>query len=242
MPQRTVPILSEYERKRQEQIAKNKALFQDLNLTAAASGIAPRRPAPKHTPAKRVTRKSDANDGKENQEPSRRSLRIRNIQPDNVAAKRQAEEDLERRAEEERAKKRRRSGDLNVNDLITSGESWDSTGNFLRGVAPPRPYERSFDLETAKETSDKAVRDAVDRMSGLTLWQDVEPNSMSTIFADSSYFLTLKGMKVTPERVVRLVSWNRLSYIYLCLKISTLWCSTPQPIKHSFLLEISLEA
>jgi WD repeat-containing protein 76 len=178
MAPRTVPILSEYEQKRQEQIAKNKALFQDLNLAAAASGIAPKRPAPKSTPAKRATRKSDANDGKENQEPSRRSLRIRNIGPDNVAAKRQAEEELERRVEEERAKKRRRSGDLNVSDLITSGESWDSTGNFLRGVAPPKPYERSFDVESAKGTSDKAVKEAIERMSGLRLWEDVEPNSM----------------------------------------------------------------
>jgi hypothetical protein len=179
MAPRATAALSEYEQKRQEQIAKNKALFQNLNLAAAASGLAPKRPAaPKPLSAKRTSRQSDASKGKENQEPQRKSLRLQNIQPDNEVAKRKMEDAYERRIEEERAKKRRRSGDLNLSDIITSGDNWNSTGNFLRGVAPARPYVRSFDLETAKETTDKEVRQAVERLSGLKLWEDVEPNSM----------------------------------------------------------------
>jgi WD repeat-containing protein 76 len=175
MAPRGAPTLSEYERKRQEQIAKNKALFQDLNLAAAASGLAPKRPiAAKPVSAKR---KSDAIKDKENQEPKRKSLRLQNINPDNEVAKRKFEDDYERRMEEERAKKRRRSGDLNLSDIITSGNNWDSAGNFLRGVGPARPNVRSFDLETAKEATDKDVRKAMERLSGLTLWEDVEPNS-----------------------------------------------------------------
>src|SRR5258708_40147791 len=104
--------VSEYERSRLEKIAKNKELFRDLQLNAAAVGIAPKRPPnPKLAGARRVTRKTDTTKAKETVEPSRKSLRLQNIEPDNIAAKRKAEVELNRRIEEERALKRRRGGD-----------------------------------------------------------------------------------------------------------------------------------
>lgn len=72
--------------------------------------------------------------------------------------------------------KRRKSGDLDFSDILTSG-SWDGTGNFLRGVAPARPNVRTFDPEEAKKSTDKDFKKAMASMSSLTLWENLEPNS-----------------------------------------------------------------
>ncbi len=52
-------------------------------------------------------------------------------------------------------------------------------------VAPANPYERTFDFDDVKETTDKELKALRERMSGLQLWEDFEPNEI----------------KITPERI-----------------------------------------
>ena len=177
MPPKTAPV-SEYERKRLETIAKNKALLKDLALDAAVSGLAiPSRSRPSHAgsngPQKR---KREAPKVKEEVQPRRVSHRIRGIQADSETAKIKAEEDYQALQVAERAKRMRVSGDLNVGDIIAPGQNWDIKGNFLRGVAPAKPYERTFDLEDVKDTTDSDLRKLREKMSELSLWRDIEPS------------------------------------------------------------------
>jgi hypothetical protein len=177
MAPQTAPV-SEYERKRLETIAKNKALLKDLALDAAVSGLAP--PKSRARPSLAASngsqkRKREAPKVKEEVQPRRVSHRIRGIQADSETAKIKAEEDFQALQVAERAKRVRVSGDLSVGDIITSGQNWDPNGNFLRGVAPVKPYERTFDLDDVKETTDIDLRKLREQMSGLTLWRNIEP-------------------------------------------------------------------
>ncbi|KAF2664497.1 WD repeat-containing protein [Microthyrium microscopicum] len=188
MPSKPPPV-SEYERKRLETIAKNKALLRNLALDAAATGLAPTKTRAKPTTRNTKTKRKAAPKVKEEAPAPRRvSMRLRGVVADSEVAKRKAEEDVEERRQFEQAKRRRVTGDLKVEDILTNGQSWDGTGNFLRGVQPAKPYERTFDAEAGKKHSDKEVKALIERLSGLELWKDVSP-------AD---------IKVTPERVYSL--------------------------------------
>jgi hypothetical protein len=182
--------VSEYERKRLETIAKNKALFRDLAIDAAVTGLAPSKTPSKATPSSnKRKRAAPAPRIKQEVEPRRVSARIRGIVADSEVEKQKAEEYAEDRKQEERAKRQRVAGDLKVEDILTNGQTWNSSGNFLRGVQPAKPYERTFDVETSKKASDKELKGLIERMSGLGLWQNVLP-------AD---------IKLTPERVVSIL-------------------------------------
>jgi hypothetical protein len=171
--------VSEYERKRQETIARNKALLLGLANDAKLSGLAPPRisSASKPTATRKAPKKREVSREVETVAPRRVSARIRGLQADVTTAKREAEEAAERRDADERSKRRRVSGDLDVKDIITSG-GWDATGKLLDGLRHTRAYQPSFDLQSAKETSDKELRHLMEKISGLTLWEDVEPNRM----------------------------------------------------------------
>jgi hypothetical protein len=175
MPSRSAPV-SEYERKRLETIAKNKALLKDLALDAAVSGLAPPRSrVPQGAVNGPQKRKREAPKVKEEVQPRRVSHRIRGIQADSETAKIKAEEDYQAQQVADRAKRMRISGDLNVGDIIAPGQNWDIKGNFLRGIAPAKPYERTFDLEDVKDTTDSELRKLREQISGLSLWRDIEP-------------------------------------------------------------------
>jgi WD40 repeat protein len=174
--------LSEYERKRQETIAKNQALLRNLALDAAQTGLAPsRKKAPTNSKPKR---KADPK-VKEEVVPLRTSSRLRGIVADSEVHKRKAEDESVALQQAERAKRQRVAGDLNVSDILISGKGWDQSGNFLSGVGPAKPYERTFTAQDIKKTTDKELRALRERMSGLALWKDIEPNRI----------------KLTPERI-----------------------------------------
>ncbi|KIW03107.1 uncharacterized protein PV09_05752 [Verruconis gallopava] len=179
--------LSEYERKRQEQIAKNKALFDSLALDALQSGLAPA--AAKKTAASTGRPKSKPKPKvKDEVVPRRTSSRLRGIEADSEVAKRKAEEERQLMEAEHRAKRQRVSGDLHAKDILVSGKDWDMHGNFLSVVGPARPYERTFGEQDIKETTNKELRELRERMSGLQLWENVEPSQI----------------KITPERIYAL--------------------------------------
>ncbi|KAF2402356.1 WD40 repeat-like protein [Trichodelitschia bisporula] len=178
-----MPKISEYERKRQETIAKNKALLRSLALDAAATGLAPK-PSPAAAAKKSVVkRKPAAPKIKEEVVPRRTSSRLRGLAADSEGAKRKAEEELQARETAATAKRQRVGRNLGVDDMLVSGKGWD-TGGVLAGLGPARAYERTFDETDVKETTDKELKALREKMSGLELWKGIEPNRI----------------KVTPER------------------------------------------
>ncbi|GAM85515.1 hypothetical protein ANO11243_035220 [Dothideomycetidae sp. 11243] len=177
--------LSEYERQRQENIAKNKALLQQLQLDAAATGIAPKKAASRPAAAAGQKRKRPVQKIKEEVLPRRTSSRIRGIVADSEVAQKKAEEERQVWVEAEKAKRQRVSSDLNLGDVIVNGGTWNQSGNFLSRFGPANPGERTFSRQDVKNTTDKELKALRERMSGLGLWKDVEP----------------ARIKITPERI-----------------------------------------
>jgi hypothetical protein len=176
--------ISDYERKRQENIAKTQALLRNLEVEAAQVGLgstskpaSTTKPKPKKPAPKKIKQEEEA--------PRRTSSRLRGIEADSEKAKRKAEEEQEAFREADRAKRQRVSGAFNFDDIVVAGKGWNQSGNFLSMVGPARPYERTFNFDDAKETTDKDLRALCEKMGALELWEDFEPNEI----------------KITPERI-----------------------------------------
>lgn len=215
---------TEYEQRRLEKIAKNHELLRSLQTDARLSGLILTENKPKPTAARGTVRKREA---KEPIQPVRASARLRGLQADGtVAVKREAEEAA---GNADGNKRMRVGGDLNVSDIITSG-AWDTNGQLLKGLNG-RGYELPFDPQSAKETSDADLRRTIENFGDLGLWQNVEPNSTCDSILNAA--LTSSGIKVTPERAVRLAN--------LALPCSnapsTAWHFTPRPRRPSYLPE-----
>jgi WD40 repeat protein len=177
--------LSEYERKRQENIAKTQALLRNLEMEAAQAGLGPTSKARTSTSSKPKSKKPAAKKIKQEEvAPRRTSSRLKGIEADSDKAKRKAEDEYIAIKEADRAKRQRISGAFNFSDIVVAGKDWNRSGNFL-SIGPANPYERTFDAEDVKETTDKELRALRERMSGLQLWEDFEPNEI----------------KITPERI-----------------------------------------
>lgn len=183
---KSVDSLSEYEIARQEKIAKNQALLQQLQLDAQQTGIGAKSKAKSSTAngAKRkrpaVTRVKKEDDG-----PRRTSARLQGIVADSEVARQKDEKQAEVFAEQQRIKRQRVSGDINLGDAVLSG-NYEIRGNWLRNIAAPG--ERTFSDQDVKETTDKQLRELRERMSSLQLWEGAEPNRI----------------KITPERIYSL--------------------------------------
>jgi WD repeat-containing protein 76 len=182
--------LSEYERKRQENIAKTQALLRDLEMEAAEAGLAPTSrtsSAPARAPSK--SKKAQAKKIKvEEVVPRRTSSRLKGIEADSETAKRKAEEEFQLQKEADRAKRQRISDDLDFGDIVVSGKSWDQNGMFSSIVGPAKPYERTFTDDHVTVTKDNELKSLRERMNSLKLWEDFVPNEI----------------KLTPERIASL--------------------------------------
>ncbi|KAF1357820.1 WD repeat-containing protein [Lizonia empirigonia] len=177
--------VSDYERKRQENIAKTQALLRNLEMEAAQAGLGPTAKASASTKP-RTKKAAPARKVKvEDVGPRRTSSRLKGIEADSEKAKRKAEDEYVAIKKADSAKRQRISDAFNFGDITVVGKTWDQSGNFLRIVGPANPYERTFDLEDANETTDEDVKELRERMSGLQLWEDFEPNEI----------------KITPERI-----------------------------------------
>jgi len=123
MVRNSAPELSEFERKRQENIARNKILLGELELTATETGLAPkkRKLASTSSSASKKAKRSSAKP-KENVQPTRTSSRLRNIPADSEIARLKAEEERQAQQAAERAKKQRISDDVDFNSLPISGK------------------------------------------------------------------------------------------------------------------------
>lgn len=180
--------LSEYEIQRQEKIAKNQALLQQLQLDAAQTGLGPKaKPRPSST-AGQKRKKPAEKKSKEEEGPRRTSARLQGIIADSEVARQKEEVEAEKIQEQQRIKRQRVSEDINLVDAAVNGRTWDRAGNWLTAVGPAQPGERTFNAQDVKGTTDKELRALRERMSNLELWEGAEPNRI----------------KITPERVYSL--------------------------------------
>ena len=180
--------VSEYERQRQEKIAKNQALLQQLQLDAAQTGLGPRsRPKPSSVPGQK-RKKTPIVKVKEEEGRRRTSARLKGIVADSEVARQEDEKQAEAFQEAQRVKRQRVSEDINLVDAVVNGKTWNRAGNWLTSVGPANPGERTFDAQDVKDTTDKELREVRERMSSLQLWEGAEPNRI----------------KITPERIYSL--------------------------------------
>ena len=180
--------ISDYERQRQEKIAKNQALLQQLQLDAQQSGIGPRaKPKPSSTAGQKRKKPTEAKVKEENG-PRRTSARLQGIVADSEVARQKEEAQTEAFQEAQRVKRQRVSDDINLVDAVVNGRTWNRAGNWLTAVGPANPGERTFSAQDVKDTTDKELKEVRERMNSLQLWEGAEPNRI----------------KITPERIYSL--------------------------------------
>jgi WD40 repeat protein len=181
--------LSDYELQRQEKIAKNQALLQQLQLDAQQTGIGPKsKPKPSSAAGQKRKKTVEKRIKEESNAPRRTSARLQGVVADSEVARKKEEKDAEAFREEQRIKRQRVSEDINLVDAVVNGRTWNRSGNWLTAVGPAHPGERTFSAQDVKDTSDKELKALRQRMSGLQLWEGAEPNRI----------------KLTPERIYSL--------------------------------------
>ncbi|KAK4540363.1 hypothetical protein LTR36_009320 [Oleoguttula mirabilis] len=182
------PEVSEYERARQEKIAKNQALLQQLQVDAQQAGIGSKsKPKPSSTAGQKRKRPVERVK-KEDNAPRRTSARLQGIIADSEVAHQKAEADADAFQEQQRVKRQRVSEDINLVDAVVNGRTWNKAGNWLSAVGPAKPGERTFSAQDVKDTTDKELRQVRERMNNLQLWEGAEPSRI----------------KITPERIYSL--------------------------------------
>ncbi|KAI9745935.1 MAG: hypothetical protein M1818_000616 [Claussenomyces sp. TS43310] len=179
------PAMSAFERKRLENIAANQAILKDLSTTA--DKIIPK-PVPKPA-APRALRKKAAPIKQEIAGPRRTSSRIAGIEADSEVHKRKAEEDYEAAKEFAKVKRQRVTGDLDLTSVVVDKKRYEQGKTFLSDIMRgAQPYERTFTEDDIMETTDEGLKALREKMSGLELYDQWEPNQI----------------KITPERIYSL--------------------------------------
>jgi hypothetical protein len=192
--------LSEYERKRQENIAKTQALLRNLEMEAAHAGLGPTTKSASTPKTSRPKKPTPKKIKQEEIVPRRTSSRLKGIEADSETAKRKAEDEYEARRDADKAKRQRISEAFNFGDILVAGKGGDAITSLLNVVGPANPYERTFDEDDVKETTDKELRALREKMSGLELWSEYEPNEL----------------KITPERIVSCCSPSSVQLLTCC--------------------------
>jgi hypothetical protein len=169
----TPNALSELERQRQANIAEQKALLKELQLT---------QPTGKFTTAGKTTKRATPKRMKEEDSPAprRQSSRLQGLAADSELAKRKAEEQYEAAKEVERVKKIRRTDSFTQNDMFISGQKL--SGDSLIGIdvvnkGVAEPYLRTFGDEDIQNTTDRELKALREEMNGLQLWDKWDPQS-----------------------------------------------------------------
>ncbi|KAI9885266.1 MAG: DNA methyltransferase Dim-2 [Watsoniomyces obsoletus] len=109
----------------------------------------------------------------------RTSSRLAGLEAESELAKRKAEEEGKEAAMQQRPrfKRRRRSGELNLGDILINGTEWDDTNNFLADVTRGgRRYDRPLMERDVSRTGDKELKALRKKMNGLSLYEGFEPN------------------------------------------------------------------
>ena len=178
----SVDDVPDFEKQRLANIAERDALLKKLTQEARTSGLygkpasagaangTKRKAKTRAPPAKRVKQEDIG--------PRRTSSRIAGIQADSEVIKEKEEKEYVERKEADRQRRMRHTGDLSFD-----AGSLIATDPVLKRGADP--YERTFDEEDIKQTTDKDLKQLRERMSGLQIWNAWEPSRI----------------KITPERI-----------------------------------------
>jgi hypothetical protein len=189
----TPNTLSEIERQRQANIAEQKALLKELQLTQPTGKFASAQKSTKNDATKNKKRAPPKRvKEEESPAPRRQSSRLQGLAADSEVAKRKAEEQYEAAKEVERAKRIRRTDSFTQNDMFIAGQKL--SGDSLIGIdvvnkGVAEPYLRTFGDEDIKKTTDKELKALREEMNGLQLWDKWDPQS-TPLYAE------------TPNRVI----------------------------------------
>lgn len=172
--------LSAFERRRLENIAANQVLLNDISATAKKI-LPPTNGNARSKTSKPVTKKTrDAPVKREAAMPTRRSSRVAGLEPEKDEAKRKYEAVAAGETAEERVKKMRISGDLDLGDTLVEGRKYKSGLDGLAGLKGlsrgAQPGLRTFTDEDVEQTTDKGLKDLRLRMNGLKLYEGWLPN------------------------------------------------------------------
>ncbi|KAI5794916.1 WD repeat-containing protein [Pyronema domesticum] len=168
---------TDYEAQRQANIARNKALLQQLqldNLSASLTSSAKlsKPPAPTSKPRKPAPKRKHET---EIPLPRRTSSRLAGLPADSTIAKQKADEEAAAREAENVAKRQRVGGDL----------SFEIKRGLLSGLIGKDKYEPTFTKEDVEATGDKGLKEVREKVMGLKIWDKFEVNDI----------------KITPERI-----------------------------------------
>ncbi|KAF4446159.1 hypothetical protein F53441_10135 [Fusarium austroafricanum] len=175
--------MSAFERRRQENMASNQKILNDVAVIARNVAPTPTRPRntpsrPKRTPVKR-----------EPQRATRQSSRLAGKDADDDTLKRKLEVEAEHVAAEAKAKKQRVNGDLILGDIAVEGKKYVAGVDGLKGlVRGAQPGVRTFTEDDIRETTDKGLKELRERIGDLKLYEHWAPNEI----------------KITPQRVYAL--------------------------------------
>lgn len=161
------PVDNEYERKRQQNILKNKLLLQQLQLdNSTLFGISKGKPS-KPKPTQSSSRSSARRKHESSAEfvPRRTSSRLAGLPADSEAARNKYAEQSAVLEEVARQRWARVGGDV----------TFDVGGGFDFAVKGER-YARTFTDEDVAQTGDEDVKRARERMMGLKLFDRWQPN------------------------------------------------------------------
>ncbi|KAK3368010.1 WD repeat-containing protein NCU09302/NCU11420 [Podospora didyma] len=186
MPPKKEPVMSEFERKRLENIANNNAILSGIVTTA--DKILPKpaltpRSKPKRASTPRVKRETIV----VREQPARttrQSSRLAGLGADSDVLKRKFEVEVETEAEKAKAKKLRVSGDLKLGDIKVEGRKWENGMDSLKGlglgVRGAQPGVRTF-IEDDVDETDENLKDLRLRMTGLKLYEKWAVNDIKLV-------------------------------------------------------------
>ncbi|KAK0648313.1 WD40-repeat-containing domain protein [Cercophora newfieldiana] len=185
MPPKTqAPAMSDFERKRRENIANHKAIIEKISATAAKIIPTPKAAAPKakRSSTPRVKRESVQRELPRRE--TRQSSRLAGRDADTPDSKRKAEDEAEAATEKAKAKKLRVSGDLSLGDITVEGRKWEGGIDglaSLKGLRGAQPGVRTFTEDDVDKTTDKGLKGLRLRMSGLKLYEKWPVNDIKIV-------------------------------------------------------------
>jgi WD repeat-containing protein 76 len=177
MAPKTDDAVSTFEQRRRANLKTNAEILKDLSVTAAKV-LPPKKikvPAPK---------KRKVADGSVRQRPtreprrvlpSRQSSRLAGLEADAEVLKRKLEVEAEAEAEKNKLKRMRRSGDLDLSQIVVEGKKWDGALEGLETLKSlsfrgAQPGVRTFKQED-EDTKDPSLKDLRSRMGGLKIYE-----------------------------------------------------------------------
>ncbi|BFZ56754.1 hypothetical protein PYCC9005_003802 [Savitreella phatthalungensis] len=201
--------MNDYEKARAENIAKNEELLREIGLTGAAARIkretqpksTARRPRPKPKP-------------REENVPRRTSSRLSGLPADSEVARKKAEAEHEALMEQERAKRRRVEGPIELVDVIQDGGTWEIAKSILAdatSTSVKREYRPRGD-KTSSAQEAKELASLRQELSSLNLHTKFHVNDVricpERIYCTTMHPGVTKKLAIAGDKVGYLGIWD----------------------------------